>query len=351
MPKEIFEGWLLDNGVSLFFVLSGFILTYVYPSLDTRIAVWRFWVARIARIWPAHIATLGLCYLLLDGDPSRYGIGFDTLALGLANILLVHAWIPYVESFFSYNNVSWSISTEAFFYLAFPALISNFARTWWIKFGAVCLLSIALVWASIAIGLKVYTVPDQGLSLTGVLYVNPLARLFEFVLGMGAAWLWRKSHANLHFGVIAGTLIECALVLLMLESSYVVRQLGAWANVKFGFAAAQWLGQGGGMAPSFAALIFVIALQKGFVSRILGSRVGVFLGEISFMIYLTHYVLLRAYIMRIESFSTWPGEALLACYMAILFSLSWMLWQFYEKPMRKYIMKLFDMKLIDQTAA
>ncbi len=35
LPKEVLEGWALDNGVAFFFVLSGFILAYVYPSLDT----------------------------------------------------------------------------------------------------------------------------------------------------------------------------------------------------------------------------------------------------------------------------------------------------------------------------
>jgi peptidoglycan/LPS O-acetylase OafA/YrhL len=341
LPNNVFEGWLLDNGVSLFFVLSGFILTYVYPSLDTRGAIRRFWLARFARIWPAHITALALCYLLLDGDPSKYGTGVNTLTYGIANILLVHAWIPYAESFFSYNSVSWSISTEAFFYLAFPILISAFSRTWWLKLIAVSLISLALIYICIATGLQVYTAPGQGLTLTGILYINPLTRLFEFTLGMCTALLWRNTHDKLRAGMIVGTLVELAVIILMLASSRAVAQLCAWANSEFGFAAAQWLGQGGGMALNFAGLIFVMALHQGLISRALGSRIGIFLGEISFMIYLIHYVLLRAYTMRIEWFSEFDGGTLLFAYCVALFSLATLLWHFIEKPMRKLIMRQF----------
>ena len=60
LPAYVLDGWLLNNGVSFFFVLSGFILTYVYPTLETHHAVQRFWIARVARIWPAHMAALVL---------------------------------------------------------------------------------------------------------------------------------------------------------------------------------------------------------------------------------------------------------------------------------------------------
>jgi peptidoglycan/LPS O-acetylase OafA/YrhL len=342
LPKSVLGGWALDNGVAFFFVLSGFILTYVYPKLDTPAAVRRFWVARFARIWPAHMAALALCYLLLAGDPSLNGTGIDRFDLLLANILLIHAWIPYAEYFFGYNSVSWSISTEVFFYAAFPFLIASFARTWWAKLAGVAVLSLVLVLVSIATDLAVYTSLDQGVTLTGVLYINPLARIFEFVVGMCAALLWRTSITKVRIGPVAGTVIECAAVALLLISFYAVAQLGHWVNTHYGFAGAQWLGQGSGMALSFAALIFVMAFQKGYISAVIGSRLGVFLGEISFMIYLIHYVLLRAYVLHAEWFAAWNGQVLLAFYLTLLFALSWLLWLFIEKPMRKLIITRLD---------
>jgi peptidoglycan/LPS O-acetylase OafA/YrhL len=77
--------WPLVQGVSFFFVLSGFILTYVYPSLDAPGAVRRFLVARVARIWPAHLATLLLAvWLMRSHSPPLPAI---------ANVTMLHGWI------------------------------------------------------------------------------------------------------------------------------------------------------------------------------------------------------------------------------------------------------------------
>src|SRR5882762_3313186 len=64
----------LDQGVSFFFVLSGFILVYVYPRLDTWDARRKFWLARFARIWPAHITAFGLLWLVLR-EPQYFPTG------------------------------------------------------------------------------------------------------------------------------------------------------------------------------------------------------------------------------------------------------------------------------------
>src|SRR6476620_1599615 len=105
--------FLLGQAVSFFFVLSGFILTYVYPRLDSRTARRRFWLARFARVWPAHFAAFVVLWLVLQ-RPQRFPTGVSTWWLGLLNVMLVHAWVPVWNVFFSFNAVSWSISTEVF---------------------------------------------------------------------------------------------------------------------------------------------------------------------------------------------------------------------------------------------
>src|SRR5690242_15360813 len=52
--------WQLENAVSLFFILSGFILTWSHPRIDSWDSARTFLVLRIGRIWPAHIAGLAL---------------------------------------------------------------------------------------------------------------------------------------------------------------------------------------------------------------------------------------------------------------------------------------------------
>ena len=125
------EGFL---GVSFFFILSGFILSLNYDDrlLSRQVTFREFWVARIARVYPLHLATLLIALaMVIEGteqwkdffaDPAASTVTF------LSNASLIHAFIPVPEYFFSYNVPSWSISDEMFFYFAFPFIIFLFVR-------------------------------------------------------------------------------------------------------------------------------------------------------------------------------------------------------------------------------
>src|ERR1044071_2610434 len=114
VPQNVWEHIPLDNGVSFFFVLSGFILTYVYSS-EQPLPIRRFLVARFARVWPAHVFAL-LLLLLLTPEILRHSF---SLSKFLANISMIHSWIPIRAYNDSFVGPSWSISTEFGFYLCF----------------------------------------------------------------------------------------------------------------------------------------------------------------------------------------------------------------------------------------
>lgn len=340
-PRDFAGSWLLNNGVAFFFVLSGFILAYVYPTLDAPGATRRFWIARFARIWPGHIAALILAYLLLGGDPSSYGTGQNTPVLWLANVFLVHAWIPLDQFFFSYNSVSWSISTEAFFYLAFPLILPLFARTWRWKLGLTLVIVVTLVVICRGMDLPVLTAPGAGLTLNGLICFNPVGRIYEFVLGMCTALAWRTIQPNAALSKTAGTAVEIGALSLLFAMGTAARPIGDWADANLGPAAAQWFNQGGTLSLGFAAMILVMALERGWVSAILGSRVGVFLGEISFMIYMTHQLLIRGYLKRIEWFTAWSNTEKFALYIVLVIAVSALIWRFIEMPARKALVSRF----------
>jgi peptidoglycan/LPS O-acetylase OafA/YrhL len=173
LGDDILRPWPLDHGVSFFFVLSGFILTYVYPELPTAGSIRSFFLARAARIWPAHLATLALAGAML--------VGWSTPGPLAANVLLIQAWIPLPNYYFSYNAASWSLSTELGFYLLFPLLIWRFAERWWWLLAAAAALVLGLI-----------ALPLTHASAHALLYISPLGRLFEFVLGMATALLWQR---------------------------------------------------------------------------------------------------------------------------------------------------------------
>ncbi len=121
MPNLVAKGYL---GVELFFVLSGFILCHVYLAAagEKRFSYGSFLWARIARVYPLHIATLiGVGALALGAVAAGMTINGNILSWSSlpANLLMVHAWGFAPEA--GWNHPSWSISAEWFAYLSFPA--------------------------------------------------------------------------------------------------------------------------------------------------------------------------------------------------------------------------------------
>ena len=112
-----------DTGVSLFFMLSGFVLAWSDRADDDTAgpvrAALRFWARRAARIWPLHL--VAVLAAIIVAATLLPGIRTTSPAALVANVLLVNAWhAPWWQAG---NPVSWSLTCEAFFYLTFPFLI------------------------------------------------------------------------------------------------------------------------------------------------------------------------------------------------------------------------------------
>ena len=323
----------LSQGVSFFFVLSGFILAFVYPTIENGAARSKFWLARFGRVWPLHLTTLLLFMLML---PELW-LNHTAISLPLlANLFLLQGWIPVESFFFSFNAVAWSISTEAFFYLSFPFLIKNFARTWPLKLASS--LALVLVMANTANLLHLPAMAASAVSMHGMMYINPLTRIFEFVLGMTVAHLYRRyligrsASWPLAFSVEAAT---AALVyLLTLNSEKIAHAL---ARQPFIGAAGQiWLQHAGVPVLAFALTIAVIAWGRGPLASLLRLRLLVFLGEISFATYLLHRLLLHYYW---DHFAPEQGLIPIAIYVSVLLLASYVCWALVEVPCRQLIVK------------
>jgi peptidoglycan/LPS O-acetylase OafA/YrhL len=120
LPNLAAKGYL---GVELFFVLSGFILSHVYlhAFAEKRFSYRGFLWARIARVYPLHLFTL-LGVMALGLGAVAVGMSIDDSVLSWktlpAHLLMLHAWGLAGEA--GWNHPSWSISAEWFAYLAFP---------------------------------------------------------------------------------------------------------------------------------------------------------------------------------------------------------------------------------------
>lgn len=315
----IFHGWLLEQGVSLFFVLSGFVLLYSYPELPTWHSKRAFLIKRFARLWPAYIVSIAVVAIV---SPQSFLI--DNVAWhAVTNALMVQSW-PFVPSLMrSFNGPSWSISTEFGFYILFLWLMLNFERTWWWK----------LILALAAAVVTILLVNNFGDDFVAPLTVSPFARAFEFVCGMCAAFLWKRLPRVENR--VAATALEIAAVLLFALTSIwagFIWQHSPWLQTP---GATRWFGSGGSCAIAAAILIFVLATGRGAVSWLLSWRPVTELGEASYSIYLLH--LMVFYQVKANFEGHVPGPVALGIFLAVTIGSAFLVLYTIEKPGRRWL--------------
>lgn len=308
-------------GVSFFFVLSGFILTYTYASRGA-FSFRQFMVARFARLWPVHVAAF-LLVVVFFGNGDQW----DAVAL---NLTLLHSWLPIGRYMFSGNWVSWTISTEMAFYLLFPVLA--FGRSW------VIALTVVAVFAMLAAIHLLLTAPQIygasfGMSPSNFIMQTPFIRILEFASGVAAGKLfltgrWRALVSRHATGLEMGAIVAC--VLFGATAGKVSDYLAA-----NGFAALSvWYNQNGGFV-IFALAIFVFAHSAGAFSEALSTSPMVLLGEISYCTYMVHQIVFRFADMHHIQGAGWSINVV--AMLVVVYAGSYMMWRVVERPARSWI--------------
>ncbi|MFJ6217181.1 acyltransferase family protein [Streptomyces sp. NPDC092296] len=256
-------------GVTFFFVLSGFVLTWsARPGERAR----RIWRRRLVKIFPNHLVTFAAAAVLMLAASEVF-----TVKGTLANLFLVQAWFPDIQVPNSMNAVSWSLSCELFFYLSFPLLLRLLARLsvprLWVLGTVLAALTVVVPFLSSHFvgGAHLPFIADGSLSFGQIwlVYFFPPVRALEFLLGMVAARL-----------VLAGAWPRIGLLPagLLAIGGYA---LDSWVPYLYGVAGtgALWL------TPLVAAA--ARSDLRGTRSPFRG-RVPVRLGELSFAFYMVH---------------------------------------------------------------
>ena len=331
-----------NQGVSFFFVLSGFILTWNYPALVNWQERRHFLVARFARIWPLHFATCLLWIaIVFNFDRSIYFPGVDGLFKLLANLFLVQAWIPAHHWALSFNGVSWSISTELFFYLMFPLLIALWQKRW----HQIFLMQASTILTIILLA-TIYAIPgeskDGKISLLTVLYFTPVVRILEFTVGIALAFAVRRvALIDPQFSRRQWLSLELVTVFIMTISMLTASNL-AGIRQTLGDSATFYF-TSSGLCLFWALLIGVFAVSRGPIRDIFSLRVAVFLGEISFSLYLCHAIVinyLENYKEHVQPYGT-TGYAIFWMW-CLLFAA--ILFIGIETPFRKFVLAITSKK-------
>ncbi len=246
-------------GVELFFVLSGFILSHVYLQAagEKQFSYRGFLWARIARVYPLHLATL-IGVGLLAAVALAAGMSVDGNVLSWpalpANLLMLHAWG--LAPVAGWNHPSWSISAEWFAYLCFPL----FAFVFWRLRDK----PVAAVVGAAAFLTVLYFVFEQvaGFPLTEATFRWGALRIVPcFALGCALYLVYRKAPLKAPW-----TASAASFALMILSAA-----LGLWDGITVLFA---------------GALILSLASLPNERAGVLASRPAVYLGEISYSVYM-----------------------------------------------------------------
>jgi mycarose O-acyltransferase len=305
-------------GVSFFFILSGFVLTWSAVPGDTARAFWR---RRVLKIYPTHLVTAVAALLLVLTIGSSF-----TVKQTIPNLLLVHTWTPDFALFTGLNDVSWSLACEAFFYLCFPLLLRALGR----------LPKRTLMWGAGLMVLGVWLVPLIAELFMGgtnpvflpwtvkqmwFVYFFPATRLLEFVLGMLLARivvekLWPR--------------ISLPVALLAFVPFYV---LAIHIHGEYGLVAATVI--------PLALIVPAAATADINGRRTLASRRGaVWLGEISFAFYMVHELVItygaHAFgVTMMSKLSGWQVTGLALLALTVSLGLSALMYSALERPVMR----------------
>ncbi len=269
---------LIDLGfaaVGFFFVLSGFILAIVYPAALKGPALLRFWVARLARIYPLYALSLAVDVpRLLAWRVAKMGFGTGIAAVAAtltAQLGFLQVWLPGTGGL---NHPSWSVATEAYFYLAFPLLLPLLGAMRGFRANLGMMLVLIGLIGAIAVGVHALSLPRASVVETLAGH-SPITRLPEFALGIVLANIRGHLQATgrrLHAG----------------EALLVLGLIGFVAIVAVSRSIPTSLLQSATLMPFNAAVILGLATTGGAIRRLLSWTPLVLLGEASYALYLLH---------------------------------------------------------------
>ncbi len=358
IPLSSVEGHLVGagrSGVSFFYILSGFVLTYNYRDwFRSHTRRWAaFASARMARVYPMYLTSLLVALPVVLWERSCHKAALSAAAASplsppgmalsfVANVLCLQPFLPIPEVQLLWSSVNWSIPCELFFYACFPFLMvwlcsRKLTRSGTFRWAAgIYVLQVVLFSALIAV--LTYSWSPQ--SLVGqitvtryfandfLVYRAPWVRIGEFVIGilMGMCFLKEQdegiSTSSRRNALIITVCVALVSALACIQLSGTPQKVIAWLQA-FGL-----------FTPFYAIIILSIARGASGFTAFLSSRPIELLGESSYSLYLLHTIPLGALILaNAPGHVFWLGTTVLTILATILVSIC--TYRFIETPARR----------------
>ncbi len=314
-----FNGELI-SAMSYFFLLSGFILVVSSAkdkSLPDEINSRYFWKKRAARILPVYLFALIIFFCInFKYDPS-IPLKWQIQSY-YHSIFLLQSWK--YKMALDVNYPAWSLSVEAFFYFIFPWVYSNLRNLVNKR-----LIIISLVAWVLNTYIFISLLEDNAPANFAKFF--PLLHVATFVAGVCSGILfvrnyqWLLGKGKQYILAITGV-----VGLVVLYTTYKDYDIYNYQH-------------NGLLAPLFVFVIYSLAIMKGVLIRILASKPFVFLGSISYSIYILQYPVLQICEKYIPYLKGRETKDIFYVYFIILICCSAITYLFIEKPARVFLTK------------
>lgn len=328
------------QGVDLFFILSGFVLTWNYldrmgESWSTR-ATLRFLWLRLARVWPVYLVTMHLAaaFAVFTLYVGRFPLPPDVIASlnalsWLKQVFLVQLWFQPFFDGSSWDGPAWSISAEWLAYLLFGGLVLVVFRV------ASVTRARGLMWLAVAAALA----PTLLLLAHGVFY-TPWSWLPRIIMQFTAGALACAAVRRLQLsdrGRHAAGLAALGLGVAIIGGLYVLDA----------YPPQDMLDAGGLIDVLFVPLVITLSIGAGTLPAVLSTSVMVYLGHISFGLYMIHEIVHTMWNWAVQQFAitlvpSWSAKFTVLGLVLLSGLLAALLYHVVEEPARRWMRRMLD---------
>lgn len=279
-------GW----GVSIFVVMSGFLMALAYnQKMDSFNVSFkenvRFGIKKMKKLYPLHIIMLCVAIVFwiirVVTHTRTYDLVKDPIAL-IANVFLVQALIPVDGIYISFNPLSWYLSVSMFLYMIFPWIIKIIKKKNIKTLIVYSLLIYVVMWVWTIFACKyLRNYPSY---LNYVAYVNPLLRLGDFSVGAIFGYIFLNRENNISFKT--ASVLEIITVALIAITIWL-------ANNNWDGEIAFLLHQSPVVfLPTSVVIVYLLTINKGIISNVLSLKPFVYIGDMSPYGYLVHQLVI-----------------------------------------------------------
>lgn len=279
-------------GVSVFFILSGFLMYYNYSDRAVPCSPLKnigFAFKRIKRLVPLHLVMMlaSVPWVFMAAAPNApIGTYLQQVPQFLCCTFLVQTWVPLISYNFAFNAVSWFLATCLFMYAVFPLYLKIMNKRRDVKASLLRILTIVFVMFCICYGLRFlnWRQPYYNEFIEWVTYTCPLFRVGDFLIGCELACLFRSDKLRINKWVM--TAFEAvSLFLIWVVRNIYIEGKGLFSSVFFKYSML--------FLPFACLLVYVFAKNQGYISKLLTNKVVLFIAELSGYAFLIHQLVIR----------------------------------------------------------